>query len=212
MKTSMLKYWQMWAALLVGLLIAASMATVVCHAAINHLALTKSSVSLVSLKAASVGIDDPIPVIYELQVAPDAQGWEVSWNSGMPGDYDQDGTVGVSDLTPLAMHWQELVADAPELEAVDGSKDGVINIADVTAVAMFFGVTQIGYEISLSEAYGGPYTPVATVDYGDYELPLSGFPHYRTTISAPPASAYVMVRFLASDETYNWGTETVPLE
>ena len=45
-------------------------------------------------------------------------GIEITWTERCIGDYDQNGLVNASDLTPLGVHWQEVVAyDAPSLHA-----------------------------------------------------------------------------------------------
>jgi hypothetical protein len=201
----------MCAALLAGLLVTAGLTVVVCKAAVINPASPRAGVHSVPQKNADVPIDDPVKVIYDLQIAAAVSSWEVSWRGGLQGDYNQDGIVNISDISPLAMHWQELVADHPELEAVDGSRDGVINIADITVLAMNFGVTPNGFEISLGEAYDGPYVPVSTVNYSDYELPLSGYPHYRTTVETTQTTGYLRIRFLTSQTVYSYLDEFVPL-
>jgi hypothetical protein len=68
------------------------------------------------------------------------------WHYRNVGDYDQDGTVGVSDITPIAMHWYEVAADVNSIQGViDGSNNSLIDIADITPIAQNFGVQCDGY-------------------------------------------------------------------
>ncbi len=91
---------------------------------------------------------------------------DLTWHYYNQGDYNQDGVVGVSDITPLAMHFGEgwSIGQENTLPAVvDGSGDGTVNIADVTPIAMNFGVECASYVIESSDAEGGTYTAVQNV-------------------------------------------------
>jgi len=81
----------------------------------------------------------------------------LSWSYRNLGDYDQDGAVGISDITPIAMHYGE---EVPEIDGVpddysiqaviDGSGNGTIDIADITPIAMSYGTAVEGYAIQTS--------------------------------------------------------------
>jgi hypothetical protein len=90
----------------------------------------------------------------------------LSWHYYCVGDYNQDGIVGVSDITPLAMHYGETHEEG-ELNnfaaVVDGSGDLTVNIADVTPIAMNYGVQFAGYLIETSDTQGGAYTEAANL-------------------------------------------------
>ena len=88
----------------------------------------------------------------------------LSWHYYCSGDYNQDGSVGVSDITPLAMHYGETheEGDLNSFAAVvDGSGDLTVNIADVTPIAMNYGVDFAGYLVETSDMQGGTYTEAA---------------------------------------------------
>ncbi len=75
----------------------------------------------------------------------------LNWHYRNAGDYDQNGVVGVSDITPLAMHWQESAANTDSIQGVldvDGS--GKVDTGDITPIAMNFGVTCAGYLLQSS--------------------------------------------------------------
>ena len=82
------------------------------------------------------------------------------------GDYNQDSLVGVSDLTPVGMYYEQQ-SDPPGgfpeesvLSVVDGNHNGLIEVADITPIGQ-------NYEniVTLWRVYGGP-----AADYpGDYD-------------------------------------------
>jgi uncharacterized delta-60 repeat protein len=82
--------------------------------------------------------------------------YNFAWHYYNIGDYNQDGIVGVSDITPLAMHfgqtWDNAVpGDVNTLPAVaDGSNNEKVDIADVTPIAMNFGVEIANYRLDTS--------------------------------------------------------------
>ncbi|MBN2080705.1 hypothetical protein JW859_00720 [bacterium] len=90
------------------------------------------------------------------------------WLYTNAGDYDQNGVVGVSDLTPLGMHFGEESpggAGEPFPEesrgaAIDGNADGLIGIGDITPVGQNFGRRVAGYRIYVAtEEAAQPATP-----------------------------------------------------
>ncbi len=87
------------------------------------------------------------------------------WRLYNPGDYDQNGEVNISDLTPLAAHFGEAVSTAPGGEnsiqsVIDGDGNGLITIADITPLGANLGarITQFNlYQAGDINAY--PLTP-----------------------------------------------------
>ena len=92
----------------------------------------------------------------------------ISWYYANPGDYDQNGLVGISDITPLGVHFGE--ADDSQLpggilasiedgqptvpfgyrnaaSVVDGDGNGQIGIADVTPIGQGFNGQVEGYKV-----------------------------------------------------------------
>jgi PKD repeat protein len=97
-------------------------------------------------------------------------GIRLSWTERQLGDYDQNGEVGISDLTPLGVnfgesvaydplethdgipHWPEGDPDAAgglnwRLARIDGDGNGEFNIADVTPIGLNWKSTISGYRI-----------------------------------------------------------------
>ncbi len=95
--------------------------------------------------------------------------YHYAWHYYNVGDYNQDGTVGVADITPLAMHfnqtWDKLVpAEINTLQAVaDGSSNEKVDISDVTPIAMNFGVQVSAYRLEKCATENGTYTEVQII-------------------------------------------------
>ncbi len=90
------------------------------------------------------------------------------WTENNRGDGNNDGIVGVADVTPLARNYNHLTTDGQgDLEDVlaDYNVDGKINVQDVSNLAMNFGHQLFGYDVQTSTASTGPFTriPNATV-------------------------------------------------
>jgi PKD repeat protein len=118
---------------------------------------------------------------------------DLTWHYYNKGDYNQDGTVGVSDITPLAMHFGEGWAIGQEntLPAVvDGSGDGTVNIADVTPIAMNFGVEAASYVIESCATEGGTYADVQSVPIADGLDKDANRMRFATNISFEPTLWY----------------------
>ena len=92
------------------------------------------------------------------------------WVEALTGDYDQNGEVGLSDITPIAQYWGEAVeyvditdgegtrrapAGDPlgegarnwRLARVDGNGDGEIGVQDLTPLAQSFGFKLDSYNL-----------------------------------------------------------------
>ena len=96
--------------------------------------------------------------------------YTLTWHYRNLGDYDQNGTVGIPDITPIAMHYGESydIADVNCLLAViDGSGNGVVDIADITPIAMYYAVDVASYSVRSSAHEWGAYTEIDAVGFGD---------------------------------------------
>ncbi len=91
--------------------------------------------------------------------------YTLSWHYRNLGDYDQSGTVGISDITPIAMHYGEDAA--PENEWIDGDGSGTIGISDITPLAVNFGFEVASYGIEGSNVVEEPFTHVDSVSFSE---------------------------------------------
>ena len=89
------------------------------------------------------------------------------WKYRNSGDYNQEGTVNIMDITPLAAHFQESVADYPEIEPIDGSGDGAITILDVTPLAAGFFNDCAGYLVKAATSPTATFDTLDTVVLAD---------------------------------------------
>jgi hypothetical protein len=79
----------------------------------------------------------------------------LSWPYQFPGDYDQNGVVNISDLTPIAQHFHATNPNGPgqpfppdSIESVvDGDGNGEINVADITPIAQNWQRAVAGYHL-----------------------------------------------------------------
>jgi len=84
--------------------------------------------------------------------------WTLSWEYRNIGDYDQNGTVGISDITPLAMHYGAAVGgDNPLAVVADGNLSNVVEIGDITPIAMNYNVNCAGCQIEVWDPAGGGF-------------------------------------------------------
>jgi predicted CXXCH cytochrome family protein len=118
-----------------------------------------------------------------------AGGWNLTWGYYNIGDYDQNGTVGISDITPIAVHFKHRVGDDPLDEVVDGSGNEQVGIEDITPLAVGFGKRLTGYRLQGSLLPGGPFEDVSV-------LPLteaSGDGRLTFALPLPTTELYVRV-------------------
>jgi len=99
-------------------------------------------------------------VLHAADLAVSVNGLEVTfdWREKNRGDYDRDGLVAINDLTPIAVHFgQTLAEDADSVDLVDGSGNGRVGIEDITPIAVNFGGRIEGYRIWRSDLAPGQY-------------------------------------------------------
>ena len=94
----------------------------------------------------------------------------LTWGYACAGDYNQDGEIGIGDLTPLGLHFGELSPDGVGQPfpwdsigaVVDGDGNGQIGITDVTPIGANFGRRIQGYHVYRSfDSADYPATPDA---------------------------------------------------
>ena len=83
----------------------------------------------------------------------DIKRMQLCWDYYMRGDLNQDGIVGVSDLTPIGLFYgqhTEYGYDFPEGTAqwvADANSDGYVNIYDITVLGQCYGRQVTGYNV-----------------------------------------------------------------
>jgi hypothetical protein len=92
----------------------------------------------------------------------------LSWLHVQTGDYDLNGEVNISDLTPVGIYLGTNSSSINWLAAqvADGDLNGEINIADVTPIGQNFGIQNHGFVIEGKEFLNGPWQEFGFVPYG----------------------------------------------
>lgn len=83
----------------------------------------------------------------------DSLGGELTWYLVNPGDFNQDGLVGVSDLSPLG---REFGQSGPfpfdtARSVIDGNSDGLIGIGDLALIGQYWDCHVEGYNLYASD-------------------------------------------------------------
>ena len=105
--------------------------------------------------------------VTDLAIADNGDGtFTLTWSYRNSGDYDQNNTVGISDITPIAMHYGETYEPADEncmAAVVDGSCNCCVDIADITPIAMNYATDCAGYRIQGGNSLEGSFTTIRNV-------------------------------------------------
>lgn len=72
--------------------------------------------------------------------------FQLMWNEMHVGDYDNNGIVNISDITPIAMHYGQAAGLHPAVELITGG-EGVVGVANITGIAQNFGTSLEGYNV-----------------------------------------------------------------
>lgn len=120
--------------------------------------------------------------------------YQLVWSYRNTGDYDQSGTVGITDITPLAMHFGHNGADGIDgIIDVDGNGVG---ISDVTPIAQNFGTNCDYFEIQWSTAETGPdWTALVAVPLTTGTDKDNGWMRFSHTAAFDYANWYRIVPF-----------------
>mgnify|MGYP003924326213 CR=1 FL=1 len=141
--------------------------------------------------------NSPAGKVDDLSVIDNSDGTiSLAWTYRNLGDYNQDGTVDIGDISILAEHFFDAFVEPegwphPVDEVIDGDGSKILDIADIVPLAENFFNNVAGYTVLGSATPEGEFSPFL-------DVPLSvatgdGFKRFTThPISSPPA--YVKVR------------------
>jgi PKD repeat protein len=113
---------------------------------------------------------------------------ELNWTFVSPGDYDQNGEVNISDLTPIGVHFRKTTAapDWPVARTADGDGNGEVNLADITAIAQNYGATVGAYRLQSTTTAGAPgsWSTVDEISVAEGST-TGGAKRFAVTVPAP---------------------------
>ena len=131
--------------------------------------LTADDGRLMTAKLASTPPTGEANRVNDLALTDNGDGtFTLSWHYKNLGDYDQNGIVGISDITPLARHFgEEVPADdlnRNSIQAViDGSGNGVVDIADIVVLAQRLATQVAGYSVEGAQAIDGAFSFIQAI-------------------------------------------------
>ncbi|GEM_PF-1301025 len=101
-----------------------------------------------------------------LLMGDDGEGYTLEWSYCNVGDYNLDGLVGVSDLTPVGMYFECATGDPdwPDGRMADGNEDGMVTVADITPIGQNYDAFIAGFNIYGGSSVTGPWTLVDALD------------------------------------------------
>ncbi len=147
----------------------------------------------------------------ELSVSPGPGAAEatLSWEERNLGDYNNNGIVEITDLTPIGLNYQQKVSDSPtpkRLEIIDGSMDGVVNVQDLTRIGANFQRRIEGYQVYRDDSLDPDPTEMSPLHPGDSSPSVR-----RSTVldAASPEARKERLRYEFTDQlepgkAYTW--------
>ncbi len=76
------------------------------------------------------------------------------WRYQNAGDFDLNGTVGVSDIVPFTQAFGAKISEKPDYYTLDLNRNGVIDVADITGIAQNFGSECNAYRVYVRDGLG----------------------------------------------------------
>ncbi len=128
---------------------------------------------------------------------------QVSWNEKNLGDYDNDGEVGVPDITPIAQYFG--VTTGEIVTKVDGSGDGEIGVPDITTIAENYGASLIGYNVYRIEEINGTFSPTLRLPNNDTLASLASVDRPNPSDGEYSVKYEYVDRFPPTDKRYVYG-------
>jgi hypothetical protein len=140
----------------------------------------------------------------------------VRWPNPLRADYNMDGEVSVSDLTPIAIHFgadlRGYDAHDPIVYWIDGNGDEEVSIADVTPVAQSFLASIGGFRILTCDNFNpwaqgesGQWSQVAFVNWDKCRIALGTWYEWQ----AAEIGTYVKIQLEGANLPDNWITSAV---
>ncbi len=88
------------------------------------------------------------------------------WRYKSAGDYDLNGLVSVADVSEIGRNMGRRIDIRPDLERIDTSGNGVVDISDLTAIILHYGNECRGYRVFM-KTDSGELSQVSTVSFNE---------------------------------------------
>ncbi|MEP0814726.1 MAG: PKD domain-containing protein [bacterium] len=134
----------------------------------------------------------------------------LSWTYVNTGDYDANGEVGVTDITPIALHYLADMSDGENdfIESwTDGDKNGEIGVGDITPIALNYMHRVEWYYVLISPTPDGPWDAVGVLRFPDFNFDSEFKIHFPL-----PEGTTGFAAVYPMDEVGNLGEWSAPLE
>lgn len=119
-----------------------------------------------------------------------------------PGDYNLDGYITLDDLTILAQHFGQSVAENPFAQAADGNEDGFVNPADITVFSMYRYRYYAGAKVYWSVTEDGEKEVIDAYSIGDVYQDSAGRPLISLRLPADKEYGWYWIEPKFLDEGY----------
>jgi hypothetical protein len=132
----------------------------------------------------------------------------LQWTEVNIGDYNNDGLVGVADLTPIGQNYNvevEKSSDPLKVGLADGNKDGFVTLNDISQIGQNFGNLLTGYKLYKDVDGTNPYSDGITVMRSSFDGDRNHPIVYTYTADLPPLFVGFTVRPAAADDVANPG-------
>ncbi|MCC7477135.1 hypothetical protein IT575_01645 [bacterium] len=132
------------------------------------------------------------------------------------GDYNQDGRVAVSDLSPIGIHFLDHSGSATWAGAcvADGDMNGLVNVADLTPIGIHYLTQCDGYQLQgASDPNAATWDVLADLQLDGSSFPDDGsFRRFHYTLSNSAAQMwYRVVPYLGSGAARQFGIDSNPV-
>jgi hypothetical protein len=142
--------------------------------------------------------------VADLAVSGDTTSATFTWTYKNTADYDQNGEVNVSDLTPMGPNLGKTPAapDWDKARMADGDNNGEVNISDITPIGANFKNSVNGYRLQHSpDGTDGTWVMLEEIATSAGEAPGTGGPKTFAHVLAGASEGYYRVTVYAGEET-----------
>jgi hypothetical protein len=132
------------------------------------------------------------PVVMLLGQSRTGNNLHLTWNIYLTGDFNRNGRVDISDVTPIAVYYGHMGSENNYMRFITGSDGGSVGVSCISAIAARFGIKVTGIEIWLAPQ-DGDLRLVKRLDWSEYDVPLDGVPHYTADVELEDSDMYYWV-------------------